>query len=163
MKKRFGLLVAWMLLATAGCAGIEIAKVTDKNAGTGGVYFYRPWPYLLVVSSADGKVDSRVVYLPRINEEYVIKVHGGLGTVNATFDLTDGWQLTKMGDVRDSKIPEAINALSGLATSVGSMAMKAQGVSLRAEPLPPGLYRFEFDGKTGFVKGLVPVSLTEGQ
>lgn len=163
MKKRFGLLAVWMLLATAGCAGIEIAKVTDKNAGTGGVYFYRPWPYLLVVSSADGKVDSRVVYLPRINEEYVIKVHGGLGTVNATFDLTDGWQLTKMGDVRDSKIPETINALSGLATSVSGIMMKAQGVELQAKPLPPGLYRFEFDEKTGFVKGLVPVSLTEGQ
>lgn len=161
MKRGLWSVAAGCLLMTAGCAGIEIAKVTDKNAGTGGVYFYRPWPYLLVVSSADGKVDSRVVYLPRINEEYVIKVHGGLGTVNATFDLTDGWQLTKMGDVRDSKIPETMNAISGLATSVSGVLMKAQGVSLQAEPLPPGLYRFEFDEKTGFVKGLAPVSLSQ--
>ncbi len=161
MKKDLWLVVAGILLATAGCAGIEVAKVTDKNAGTGGVYFYRPWPYLLVVSSADGKVDSRVVYLPKMDEEYVIKVHSGLGTVNATFDLADGWQLTKFGDSRDSKIPETINAMSGLATSVSGIAMKAQGVSLQAEPLPPGLYRFEFDKKTGFVKGLVPVSLSE--
>ncbi len=164
MKKWLGLVVAGILLATAGCAGIEIAKVTDKNAETGGVHFYRPWPYLLVTKGADGVVIASVIYLPKINEEYAIKVKSGMGTINASYDLANGWQLTKMGDTRDSKVPETISAVAGMTTAASGM-VKTLGFGLEedlaSKPLALGLYRFEFDKKTGFVKGLVPVSLSE--
>lgn len=163
MKKRLRLMVVLAFLVTAGCAGVEIARVTDKNADTAGVRFYRPWPYLLVVKNPDGTLTAKTVYLPKTDEEYVIKVKSGLGTVNASFELVDGWQLIKLGDIRDSKVPETINALAGLTTSVSGVITKAGVTPLRSEPLPPGLYRFEFDEKTGFVKGLVPASFLKEQ
>jgi nitrogen fixation protein len=156
MKNRFYLLSLIFLMA--GCAGVEVTEITSKNPYKEGVRFYRPWPYLLVTKDEDGKFQTKNIYLPKMNEEYVINVKSGMGTVEASFTLTDGWQLTQLGDKRDSKIPETIGAITGAATGLKTVleTTKAPGPA-KAKSLPsPGLYRYEFDNN-GLVTGLIPV------
>ena len=151
--KRFLLLVALSLWITA-CAGVEITRLASDNDYKQGIRFYRPYPYVLISKTKDdGTLQARTVFLPKMNEEYVIYVRSGFGTVNASFDLTDGWNLTKFGDIRDSKIPDTINAVTGFLKETASI------LETKGKPIPelePGLYRYNFD-KSGFVNGLVLV------
>jgi hypothetical protein len=139
--KRFVFLTILLLWMT-GCAGVEISKITSENDKTKGVRFYRPWPYLMVTKN-NGNTECKIVYLPKTNEEYAIGVKSGLGSVKTSFELIDGWQLTKFGDERDSKIPETINAITNAAK---------EAVAAQRSPVEEGLYRMTF--KDGYVESL---------
>lgn len=152
MGRRLILLSASLFLL-AGCAGVEVTRVKN-GSDNGGIRFYRPWPYLLVVPAANGGVEAKTVYLPRLDQEYSIKVKPGLGTVNGKFTLSDGWNLTDFGDTRDSKVPETIAALSGAATAAGDL--KAAGAEVS---IPAGLYEYEIDERSGKVTGLKKISI----
>ena len=112
MKKRLHLLTVLIFLMT-GCAGVEIAKITSDNPYREGLRFYRPYPYLWVTKDKDGNLQGSILYLPNKNEEYVIRVKSGIGSVDAKFTLENGWNLTGLNEVRDSKTPEMITALTG--------------------------------------------------
>jgi hypothetical protein len=151
-KKIF--LLAVLLFWMAGCAGVDVKKLASPGDYTEGIRFYRPAVYVLISLNVEKKtLQATTLLLPKINEEYVINVRSGLGTVNAQFALTDGWNLTSYGDSRDSKIPEMLNAITGLVKETGVLEKMAG----EAPELAPGLYRIEFDEKTGYVKGLVGV------
>jgi len=163
MKKYLFLLVLLPLLLT-GCASVTVTKITSENPYKEGVRFYRPWPYLLVTKGENGKLEAKTIYLPRINEEYCIKVNSGMGTVDSSFTLTDGWQLTVMGDKRDSKVPETIDSLAGVLAKVapGGLLTLMQGTAGGKEPtgsVKPGLYRYDIDENSGFVTGFKEVCI----
>lgn len=169
MGKRLFLL-AFLPLLLVGCAGVQVMKVTPENANKAAFRFYHSYPYLLVTKNDKG-LQGQTVYLPKVNEGYFINVKSGLGTVNSSFDLTDGWELTKFGDARDSKIPETINAVTS-AASAASGIFKAAEVGGKALPAgekilqsisSPGLYRYVFDEKDGFAKGVVAVYVLKEQ
>lgn len=158
MKNKFYLLSVIVFLMT-GCAGVEITKITPKNADKEGIRFYRPWPYLLVAEDANGKFQTQNIYLPKTNEEYVISVKSGIGTSDVSVTLANGWQLTQYGEKRDSKIPETIGAITGAAT-----VLEKTFEMLQAQAPPPslaaGLYRYEFDDN-GIVRGLTRVPVVQ--
>src|SRR2546427_620160 len=89
-------------ILTLGCRSIKIEPAT---IGTEGLRFYRPWPYLWVTSAAGKGCTTRVVWLPRTNQEYAIKTTGVLGSVTFKPVLTDGWNLTSFEGSADSKVP----------------------------------------------------------
>ncbi len=155
MGKRLVLLSVSLFLL-AGCAGVQVTRVRDKNADNGGIRFYRPWPYLLVYQTEHG-IEAKTVYLPKMDEEYAIKVKSGFGTVNGKFTLTDGWNLTDFGDTRDSKIPETMTALTGVAAGVDSIVHRGPS-DKKVKTLHPGLYCYKFNSE-GYVDGLEEVSL----
>jgi hypothetical protein len=164
MKNKFyisSVLLSALLFLMVGCARVEVTKIDPKkNADMEGIRFYRSWPYLLVTIDENGKFQTKNIYLPKKNEEYAINVRSGLGTVDASFNLTDGWQLTQFGDKRDSKIPETIGAITGAATSAATTIAKVEIKPPKEVPVPsPGIYRYDFDDNTGFVTGIVPVVL----
>ena len=70
--------------------------------------------------------------------------------------LKDGWNLTDFGEIRDSKIPDMINAVSGAIEKVPSVM---KGVGMPEYKFSVGLYKFIFDDKTGLVKGLQLIDL----
>ena len=153
MKKFF--LLAVLSLWITGCAGVEITRVASDKDYKEGIRFYRSYPYVLISINKDTKtLQATTVFLPKMNEEYVINVRSGLGTVNASFDLADGWNLTHFGDTRDSKIPETITALTGGLTGFLKEAAKLEKNEGEIPALEPGLYRYNFDPKSGFVDGL---------
>ncbi|MFA7652396.1 MAG: hypothetical protein WCY42_01320 [Candidatus Omnitrophota bacterium] len=164
MVKRLFFLV-FLALLLIGCARMQVTKVDDTNADKAALRFYHSYPYLLVNKSQEGVLESTTIYLPKMNEGYFFNVKSGLGTVNASFELANGWTLTRFGDARDSKIPETINAVSGAASNIAGFIPKmqaAEGVAVAEEEKIlrsisyPGLYRYVFD-KDGFARGLVEV------
>lgn len=153
MRRLFLLIV--IAIWITGCAGVEVTRLASDKDYKEGIRFYRSYPYVLISLNKDTKtLQATTVFLPKMNEEYVINVRSGLGTVNASFDLIDGWNLTKFGDARDSKIPDTINAITGFIKEAATLETKEKEIP----KLEPGLYRYDF-GSDGFVKGLTPVLL----
>lgn len=131
------------------CAEVAVKRVTPNDINTPGVRYYRPYPYLLVNNQSEYKV----IYLPKMDEEYSISTSPGFGSAGATCNLADGWNLTEYSDKLDSKVPETIDAVAGLLKEAAAAAKGGVGV----KGLPPGLYRFDFDKQSGFVTGIKEV------
>jgi hypothetical protein len=137
-----------------GCAGVEIVRISSENPNQEGVRFYRPHPYLWVTKDKDDNLQGTIIWLPNKNEEYAIKVKSGIGSVDTKFKLADGWNLTEFGEVRDSKIPETITALTGSLKSLTDILRLARGEKPK---LNAGLYELIFDDKTGLISDIKPV------
>jgi hypothetical protein len=75
-----------------------------------------------------------------------------LGTVELKATLDDGWNLTSLGASIDTKIPETITALRGVAQAAAGL----RGRSITNEP---GLWRIEFDSTTGSVTKITKVPM----
>ena len=158
--KRFCLL-AIVIFLMAGCARVEITKILDEKSYKEGLRFYRPHPYLWVTKDPEGALQSTIIWLPNKKEEYVIKVKGGIGTVDLKCTLENGWNLTEFGETRDSKTPEMITALTGFIDGIKSGALLEE-LKKKEEEFKAGLYRFKFNKKTGFIQDLEPILLFSG-
>ena len=151
MKKL--VLIIPALLFLSACAAVSVDRLHSDADYKGGIRFYRPVPYLLISNFSTGERQANVVWLPNKNEEYVVKVHSGMGTVDAKFTLQDGWNLTEFGEARDSKTAELIGSATGLLKAVEPLIVQ------KGEGIQPGLYAIEFDSTTGLVKALKRITL----
>ena len=140
-----------ILFFTAGCARVEVTKITPEHPYKEGIRFYRPHPYLWVTKDKNGGLRGTIYWLPNRNEEYAIRVKSGIGTVETKLTLEEGWKLTQFGETRESKTPEMIEALSGF------LDVTEVFKRVRREELHPGLYLFIFDEKTGLIHDIQPV------
>lgn len=138
--------VLFLSVLLCSCAGVTVKKVTAGDVNTSGVKYYRPYPYLLVTAQSEYKI----IYLPKMDEEYSISSKPGFGSAGATCKLENGWNLTEYSDKLDSKVPETINAVSGLLKEAAAATKEIT----EFKGLAPGLYRFDFDKQTGFVTGV---------
>jgi hypothetical protein len=133
-------------LMTAGCRSIKIVPATASSEG---LRFYRPWPYLMVTPDGARGCVARIIWLPRINQEYSIETTGFLGNVTLKPVLADGWNLTSFEGSVDSKIPETLGAIAAVAaTGVRKLAADDRA------GIEEGLYVFELDSSTGLVTNL---------
>lgn len=130
----------------SGCATVEITKITDSTYRDG-LRFYRPEPYLLVTKDGQDKLQTSLIYLPNKKQEYALRTTVGIGTVDMSATLKDGWNLTDIGAKIDSKVPETIEAITG--------ALKAAAGRFQQTSLDPGLYRIDFDDTKGFAIRIV--------
>jgi nitrogen fixation protein len=126
---------------------VEITKLTDAKTYSEGIRFYRPAPYLVTSLEKDG-CTRRIVYLPDPDEEYLIRVHSGLGTVDAKATLENGWNLTALGEARDSKVPETITAVGGLLAGVRATGFAPEKPA--AGPCKVGFFKLIYDKKLGW-------------
>jgi len=136
-------LVLPCLLVLSACAGVGVERIHSESDYKDGVRFYRPQPYLLV-TDAKGAIETSIVYLPKTNEEYALRVRAGLNSVDAKATFEQGWNLTSLGDDRT-------NGTADILTAVGSLARSAaafNGALAPGEELAPGLYAIEFDPAT---------------
>lgn len=151
MNKRVCLITIISLLLT-GCAGVTVTKITPKNDNSAkGIRYYRPWPYLLVSQDPNDATSLQLttVYLPNIKENYAVNSQSGLGKLDATITLEDGWKLTQYSDKTDTKIPETIQAIGSVSAdtikAILDVITMRNGTEKEAIPLIPGLYRLEFN------------------
>ncbi len=151
--KRISYFICAAFVLLIGCASVEITKITKDNPYKEGIRFYRPYPYLLVTKAKQSEnLECKIVYLPNMSEEYVVRVKPGIGSVEAKFTLENGWNLTEFGETREASSAEIAEALaSSLSGLKEFLKMKQE------EELSPGLYAFLFDEKTGLVTGVKPV------
>jgi hypothetical protein len=139
------------------------------DAETGSAAADKPKPKKAKLSSdtqsapaADtGKWYAQIIWLPDKSENYAIQVKSGLGTIDSSVTLKDGWELTQFGGKIDTKVPETITAISGLLQAAAGVVPKgAAGRPGPAEKVAFKLYRLEFD-KSGMVTSIVgPIDIT---
>ncbi|MGH9444064.1 MAG: hypothetical protein ACRD16_17510 [Thermoanaerobaculia bacterium] len=147
--------VLCLVLCLAACAGVSVTRLGSENPYKDGVRFYRPQPYLLV-TDAKGAIETSIIYLPKVNEEYILRVRAGVNGVDAKAAFDQGWNLTSLGDSRTNGLAETLTALG----SLGRAAAGFKGALAAPEgELSPGLYAIEFDPATGLAKSLRRVNL----
>ncbi len=95
----------------SGCAHLDF--------GEEGLTYYDPKPYLFVTTAKDCKYTATVVTVPGTKK--AVKFIPGYGTANLSVTLSNG-MITSVGQITDTKIPETITAITGLATTAVSMA-----------------------------------------
>jgi hypothetical protein len=91
-------------------------------------------PYMLVSTTADCITTSTVVSLP--GTERSVSFKSGYGTADLSVAMNSG-VITSVGQKTDTKIPETITAVSGLAKDVGGLfALKAAADGGAAPKVP---------------------------
>jgi hypothetical protein len=138
-------------LFLVSCSTIHVTRTSDETYREG-IRFYRPHPYLLV-GKAEKELTARIVYLPDKREEYVIRHVPGIGTSDLAITLEGGWNLTALGHKMDTKVPEMLTAIAGLAPIAGLK----QADNQPRGTIPEGLYRIDYDPETGSVSHLTRV------
>jgi len=113
-------ILALALLFT-GCAHISFHDSNNPGRNIGFEY-YKPKFYLLVTDDKDGTKAS-VVTLPDLTQPRYALLHAGYGSSNLSLAQSNG-VLTTVGQAVDTKIPETIAAVSGLATAAAKRATR---------------------------------------
>jgi hypothetical protein len=154
----FKLVLTAFLASTVlvSCAKLEVLKVKNPDDFTDGVRFYRPAPYLFVTAVLNEKGEltktttAQILWLPDKSEEYQVRAVTGLGSVELSPTLTDGWNLTALSAKADSKTAENITALAALLTAAsggkGILGGTVSGDGKINPFLAPGLYPLVFEG-----------------
>jgi hypothetical protein len=156
-----------LCLVLIGCANLDVRAASGPKDE--GLHFFRPQPYLLLAASPNGcTVDIK--YLPDYDNEYVMIVHAGFGTVNFNPTLDSGWNLTGLNTTVDSKTSEAVTALGSLVGSaLPSLVAKAAPKTspIVDKGLHPGLYKLELrkSGECGANRSscAIPILVNETQ
>ena len=131
-----------------GCANINFEKINDSNRDSAsGLRFWRPAPFLVIASDKDGHCTAKLIYMKDVNEEYAAQPVAGFGSITFKPTLTDGWNLTALDTVIDSKTSDflgTIGKLPGLSETPAAPSGNSFSPSLG-----PGIYRIKMDQKTG--------------
>ncbi len=98
----------FLTVALAGCAHLEF------KASEPGLTYFEPVPYLAVTRATDCKVTATVLVLP--GEQRTLRFHSGYGSSDLSATLSNG-MLQSVGQKTDTKVPETITALAGVATA----------------------------------------------
>jgi hypothetical protein len=132
-------------LAAAGCAGIDVSRVTQADAK--GLRFWRPAPYL-VLTATDKGCAAKIVYLPNGDEEYALTIRPGIGVVSLKPTLEQGWLLTGLDASVDTT--KAVELFQAFTAAAGLTPSEASSAGVKRDLLRPGLYRLKFE-KGGLV------------
>jgi hypothetical protein len=149
MLRNQAALPGFCILIAAGCAQVDVrpvANISDLyDHQIPGVRCYMPQTYLQVTVTADKdgnkQYAANVVSLPDLEHPLIADVKPGWGTVNGTITLNDRGILTSIGSQLDSKIPETISAIAGLATAAKPLIPVSGG--------KPSIYLLKVDMKDG--------------
>ena len=123
IKKLLGLLLLIDALTLAGCAEIAFYDNKELLEPKTGVKFYYPKPYLLVAQpdNKDKPVEVSVIYLPDLKNPAWAKPKYGYGSADLSLSFQNGI-ITSVGQKTDTKIPETITAITGMAQSAAALA-----------------------------------------
>src|SRR6266481_334661 len=109
------------------CAHITFHDATTADKRNIGVEYYKPKLYLLVTQAEKG-YSASILTLPDLTQPRYALLHPGYGSSNLSLKLNNGI-LTDVGQTVDTKIPETITALSGLATAAAMRAAPSETIS----------------------------------
>jgi hypothetical protein len=102
-----------VIASLGGCAGLQFNPTPQPDALT----YNEPVPYFQVIRSGDCTVTGTVVSLP--GPERSVAFRNGYGSAELSVNLQNGI-LTSVNQKTDSKIPETLTALGGLAKGAGA-------------------------------------------
>lgn len=111
-------LILLSIFYVAGCAKIEF----NDGWVAGGAHFYDPAPYVLVTVSKDCTTNAVALVLP--GRARTMSFLTGYGSTELSASFQNG-MLTSVGQKTDTKIPETITALTGLASAIPGLIREA--------------------------------------
>lgn len=150
------MLVIVCAIVLSGCAKLQFYKNPDFSGLEEGVKFYYSKPYLLVTrtfsTTPDGQtqitsVQASVVYLPDQKNPVYARMKTGYGSANLSISITDG-KLSSVGQQTDTKIPETITALTGMATAAAALRVQPPP-TIGKPPTKPEWTLYEIDNSSG--------------
>ncbi len=108
--------------ALTGCAGLVFNPAEEPDA----LSYFEPEPYFLVTTALDSATKNcvttaTVVVVPGAKRS--VSLRSGYGSADLSVSLSNG-MITSVGQKTDTKIPETITAISGLATAVHALSEK---------------------------------------
>ncbi len=105
----------------SGCAGLQFKGAPADDALT----YYEAEPYLLMQKDETCVLTTRVVSLPATKRS--VKFNSGLGSAALNITLNENGTISTVGQTTDTKIPETIQAVTGLAQVAGAQVKAAAG------------------------------------
>lgn len=144
--KIINLIIISLLLS--GCAGYKV-----KENGTGnGFDIYTPEPYLLTKPTEKGPT-SEIIWLPNYNKRYRVNTWNFLSKADISFEITDGWKLSKISDKSDN------TSLASKMFDIVQKATNEKTISLTGNSAT--LFRLVYDQNTGYFTGLqhIPINV----
>ncbi len=146
MKYVLSALIALLII---NCANVKIIQVDEHKTEQKGLRFYRPHPYLVISRDKNDALNSQIIWLPNMNEEYAIVSTPGIGNTDFKVTLENGWNLTQYGESIETRLPDMIKELGDLGKLLAELE--------RGEPKPvEGFYKIEFTN--GFVSGFTKIT-----
>ena len=118
------LIAAITLSLFSGCAHVSIYSDEELKHRSSFKFYNDVQPYLLIAYGKDGTATASVFYLKDPKSVKFLVPHQGWGTAQMSLSLANGI-LSAYGMQTDSKGPETLTALSGLATSGANIAKLA--------------------------------------
>lgn len=103
------LLVLPVALVLSACASVEF------NASSEGAVYYEPTPYLFFSRTEKCVTSATPVTLPGAKRYLDFK--SGYGSSSLSAEFSNGL-LTKIGQTSDTKVPETLTSIAGLATAL---------------------------------------------
>jgi hypothetical protein len=144
--------VVALLICSSCCLGPKVTVLKNPSDCEEGIRYYRPKPYLLVTptdkttvvekttviepGTSPNAVQIKLQYLPDFTEEYAIQVDPGIGIVDVSIQLQDGWNLVGINEKLDSNFDDNLKAISDLTKTVGGLKTAGEG-SVKAIDAPP--------------------------
>ncbi len=120
MNKYSRILVAgFSAVYLSSCAGMTFNATAQSDALT----YYEIKPYLLLTITKDCVPSASVLSLPGTLRS--VSFNNGYGTADLSVSLSNG-MITSVGQKTDSKIPETITAVAGLATAASKLGLMAE-------------------------------------
>ena len=128
MRTLVVIVMTFVAMCLSGCARFAFYSKPDLTGTETGIKFYTPKPYLLVAHTGgtDKPTDISVIYIPDLANPIYAKPKIGIGSNNLTLTLSNG-MLTQFGQQTDSKIPDLIKEIGGLATSLATASTTLRG------------------------------------
>jgi len=133
----------FLMLAFVGCAGLDVAPVSDDKTDLGYRY-YAQAPFLFVRSDGKGGLTSEIIFLPDTTQEMSAQPYAYLATNNTTLSFDKG-TLTEANVVGDETVvPVALADALGKAASA-AIAANAPAILTATAPVPY-LFKIKVDG-----------------
>lgn len=92
----------------------------------------------------------QIVYLPDLRDKYGITINPGSGTSETKVTLENGWKLTSLDAITDTKLEETITATAGLVSAITPI-FTIQSEADEVAKVPPeysiSIYEMVWDGK----------------
>lgn len=142
ITKLVGILALVGSLALGGCARIALYDNAALKGPEVAVKFYYAKPYVLVVQTGEKTVEASIKYLPDLSQPIYAKLNSGFGSANLSLAFENSI-LTSIGQETDTKIPETIGALTGMATAAAGL----KAADLKAAL--PAFKLYEIDNSSG--------------
>lgn len=107
---------------TVACARLAVYDNPQLAGSETGIRFYTAKPYILVSETGKGDkpLDVSVVYLPDMDKPQYVQAQSGVGMGKLSMEFSNSI-LTKFGQETDTKIPELIKEVGGLAKSLAEI------------------------------------------